>query len=405
MSHHLKAVKVSDRVWWVGAIDWTIRDFHGYGTPRGTTYNAYLVIGEKPILIDTVKKPFLDELISRIRSVVDPKEITYFISNHTEMDHSGSLPEMIEVCKPEKVFASVKGVENLSYHFDLPVEVVGLKDGDSLELAGLNFSFLETRMLHWPDSMFTYFAEDKVLFSSDAFGMHLASSERFDRELDPSMMEYEAKKYYANIILLYSPLVLKLLERVSGLGIEIKFICPDHGPIWTERIGWILELYKKWAEHKPTLKAVVVYDTMWKSTEKLARAIEEGLIEEGVSVKVMKLRESHRSDVITELIDAGAIAVGSPTLNNNLFPTVSDFLTYMKGLRVKPVVGAVFGSYGWSGESVRTLKKWLEEMKIELAGEFSCQFVPKEADLEQARALGIELAQRLKEAENEKVSV
>ena len=396
MSHHFQAVKVSERVWWVGVIDWTIRDFHGYGTPRGTTYNAYLVLGEKPILIDTVKKPFLEELLSRIRSVVKPEEIAYIISNHTEMDHSGSLPEMIELCKPEKVFASVKGVENLSYHFELPVEITPVKDGDSLNLAGLNFTFLETRMLHWPDSMFSYFAEEKILFSSDAFGMHLASSERFDDELDEAVMEWEAKKYYANIILLYSPLVLKLLERVGNLGIEIKIIAPDHGPIWRSKISWILELYKKWAEHQPTKKAVVVYDTMWKSTEKLARAIEEGLSSEGIEVKVMKLRESHRSDVITELMEAGAIAVGSPTLNNNLFPTVADFLTYMKGLRVKPLAGVVFGSYGWSGESVRLLKKWLEEMKIELAGEFSCQFVPKEKDLEEAKALGKKLAQRLR---------
>ncbi len=396
MSHHFQAVKVSERVWWVGVIDWTIRDFHGYGTPRGTTYNAYLVLGEKPILIDTVKKPFLEELLSRIRSVVKPEEIAYIISNHTEMDHSGSLPEMIELCKPEKVFASVKGVENLSYHFELPVEITPVKDGDSLNLAGLNFTFLETRMLHWPDSMFSYFAEEKILFSSDAFGMHLASSERFDDELDEAVMEWEAKKYYANIILLYSPLVLKLLERVGNLGIEIKIIAPDHGPIWRSKISWILELYKKWAEHQPTKKAVVVYDTMWKSTEKLARAIEEGLSSEGIEVKVMKLRESHRSDVITELMEAGAIAVGSPTLNNNLFPTVADFLTYMKGLRVKPLLGMVFGSYGWSGESVRLLKKWLEEMKIELAGEFSCQFVPKEKDLEEAKALGKKLAQRLR---------
>jgi len=396
MSHHFQAVKVSERVWWVGVIDWTIRDFHGYATPRGTTYNAYLVLGEKPILIDTVKKPFLEELLSRIRSVVKPEEIAYIISNHTEMDHSGSLPEMIELCQPEKVFASVKGVENLSYHFELPVEITPVKDGDSLNLAGLNFTFLETRMLHWPDSMFSYFAEEKILFSSDAFGMHLASSERFDDELDEAVMEWEAKKYYANIILLYSPLVLKLLERVGNLGIEIKVIAPDHGPIWRSKISWILELYKKWAEHQPTKKAVVVYDTMWKSTEKLARAIEEGLSSEGIEVKVMKLRESHRSDVITELMEAGAIAVGSPTLNNNLFPTVADFLTYMKGLRVKPLFGVVFGSYGWSGESVKLLKKWLEEMKIELAGEFSCQFVPKEKDLEEAKALGKKLAQRLR---------
>ena len=188
--NHLKAIKVSDKVFWVGAIDWNIRDFHGYATQRGSTYNAYLVMGEKPILIDTVKAPFKEELLARINSVIDPQKIKYIISNHTEMDHSGLLPDMIDIINPEKVFASIKGVEALNQHFKFNREITPVKNSESLKLGDLNFTFLETRMLHWPDSMFSYMAEEKILFSSDAFGMHLAGSERFDDEIDPSILEY-----------------------------------------------------------------------------------------------------------------------------------------------------------------------------------------------------------------------
>jgi len=397
MSKHLKAVKISERVYWVGAIDWQVRDFHGYATQRGSTYNAYLVMADKPILIDTVKAPFKEELLARISSVIEPKKIRYIISNHTEMDHSGLLPDMIELIKPEKVFSSIKGAEALPEHFHFKYELTPVKDGEKVAISGLNFTFLETRMLHWPDSMFSYLEEEKILFSSDAFGMHLASSERFDDELDQSILEYEAGKYYANILLLYSPLVLKLLDKVGKLGLDIKIIAPDHGPVWRSKLNWILGLYKKWAEQKPTKKAVVVYDTMWQSTAKMAVAIAEGIVSEGVSVKVMKLREAHYSDVVTELLTAGAIAVGSPTLNNNLFPTLPELLTYYKGLRPQNMLGAVFGSYGWSGESVRLLKELLEGMKIPVVGELSSKYVPDQEVLEQCFELGQKLANALLE--------
>jgi len=397
MNQHLKAVKISDKVYWVGAIDWTMRDFHGYDTRRGSTYNAFLVVGEKPVLIDTVKAPFKDELLTRISSITDPKRIRYIISNHTEMDHSGCLPDLIELIKPEKVFASINGADALNEHFKLSQALTPVKDGETIDLSGLKFTFLEAKMLHWPDSMFSYLNDEKILFSSDAFGMHLASSERFDDEIDEAILEYESAKYYANIILLYSPVVLKALERIQKLGIEIKMIAPDHGPIWRKNQSRIIELYKKWAEQKPSLKAVVVYDTMWNSTGKMAKAISDGLSSSGISVKLMKLREDHRSDVITEILDAGAIIVGSPTLNNNIFPTVADLLVYLKGLRPKNKIGAVFGSYGWSGESVRHLKEKLEEMKIPVVAEVQSKYVPSAEVLEQCFAMGAQVAEKLKE--------
>jgi flavorubredoxin len=393
-----KAVKITDSVYWVGAIDWTVRDFHGYLTSRGTTYNAYIVLADKVTLIDTVKAPFMNELMARVSSVVDPRDIQYVISNHSEMDHSGGLPEVIREVEPEKVFASAMGAKALARHFGLSQEIVPVGDGETLSLGNKTLTFLETRMLHWPDSMMSYLVEDKVLFSQDGLGMHLATSERFADEIPMEVLEQEGAKYFANILLPYSQLVLKLFDRVAELGIPIEVAAPDHGPIWRKDVGRIIEMYSRWAAQKPTRKAVIVYDTMWGSTDLMARAIGEGLKEGGATVRTMKLRSSHRSDVVTEVLDAGALFVGSPTLNNGMFPTVSDALTYIKGLKPAHLIGAAFGSYGWSGEAVNLIRGIMDEMKIERAGEdIRSQYVPGPEDLKKCHDLGAQVAAKLKE--------
>jgi flavorubredoxin len=396
MKEAFEAIRISDKVYWVGAIDWNVRDFHGYSTGRGTTYNAYLVLAEKVTLIDTVKAPFREELIARISSVIDPGKIDYIVSNHSEMDHSGCLPEMIGMIEPEKVFASPMGVKALSDHFRDGLDITEVKDGDSVDLGGGTITFLETRMLHWPDSMVSYLHEEKLLFSQDGFGMHLASSERFDDELPLALLEHEAKKYYANILLPFSRQVLKTLDRLAEAKLEFGIIAPDHGPIWRKNQGRILELYRVWADQKRGAKAVVVYDTMWGSTEKMAKAIADGLTAGGASVKVMKLRAAHRSDIATEILDAGALIVGSPTINNNMFPTVADVLVYLKGLKPLGLMGAAFGSFGWSGESVKQLEEMLGQMKVEIAGEAQrVKYVPDGEMLAACRKLGETIAGKL----------
>jgi len=395
MEEVARAVKVTDRVWWVGAVDWGLREFHGYKTGRGTTYNAYLVLGDKVTLVDTVKAAFREEMLGRIRSVIDPRKIRYIVSNHSEMDHSGSLPEVIELIKPEKVFASAMGVKALGEHFHRH-DISVVKDGEKLAIGGATFEFMETRMLHWPDSMFTYLAEEELLFSQDGFGMHVASSERFDDELDGSVLEYEAAKYYANIILPFSSFVTKLLERVAGMGLKIRMIAPDHGPIWRRDVAKILGLYARWAAQKPTRKAVVAYDTMWGSTHAMGRAIGEGLDAGGLDVRIMPLSGAHRSDVATEILGAGALVVGSPTINNQMFPTVGDLLTYVRGLKPRNLAGAAFGSYGWSGESVGQIAEVLKAMKVELVGEgIKALYVPDDKVLAQCRELGQEIAKKV----------
>jgi flavorubredoxin len=397
MEEIYKAVKVSEHVYWVGAVDWNIRDFHGYTTNRGSTYNAYLILADKITLIDTVKAPFRDEMLARIASLVDPREIKYIVSNHSEMDHSGCLPEIIEMVKPEKVVASTVGAKTLKELFGMSQEITAVKDGERLSLGNLTLAFMETRMLHWPDSMFSYLVEEQVLFSQDAFGMHLATSERFDDQIDPSILEYEAATYYANIILPYSPLVLKLLDRVATAGMVMNVIAPDHGPVWRKKILWIIDCYAKWALQKPTSKAVVVYATMWHSTEVMARAICEGLVTGGVDVKPMSMDHFHRSDVVYELLDAGALLVGSSTLNNNMLPQIADVLTYVRGLKPINLIGGAFGSYGWSGEGARQVQSILEEMKVEMVGEcISVKHAPDRDTLDKCYALGTRIADTLK---------
>ncbi|MEI7671350.1 MAG: flavodoxin domain-containing protein [Deltaproteobacteria bacterium] len=396
MKNTFKAVPVAEGVWWVGAIDWNIRDFHGYQTQRGSTYNAYLVVADKITLIDTVKAPFQEEMMSRIASVIDPGKIDYIVSNHSEMDHSGALPAVIAAVNPEKVFASTVGAKTLKELFPLDRDITPVKDGETLSLGSCTLTFLETRMLHWPDSMFTYINEKELLFSQDAFGMHYASLERFADECDPALLSYEAATYYANILLPYSPLVQKLIEKVTAARLSFRIIAPDHGPIWRKETGGIIGSYAKWAAQKPEAKAVVVYATMWQSTEKMARAISEGLAAGGLHVKLMEMDATHRSDVAYELLGASVLAVGSPTLNNHLLPNIADILTYLKGLKPKNLIGAAFGSYGWSGEAVKQIEDVFAEMKIEKAEGIRVKNVPNVELLSRCYELGKEMAEKVR---------
>ncbi|OGP52286.1 MAG: MBL fold metallo-hydrolase [Deltaproteobacteria bacterium RBG_13_43_22] len=392
----MKPLEIVKGIYWVGAVDWNLRDFHGYATPQGSTYNAYLILDEKVTLIDTVKKEFADQLLSNVSQIIDPKKIDYVISNHTEMDHSGSLPRVMHKIGEDKpLYCSKVGQKNLSLHFQEKWNYQPVENGGVLNLGKKTLTFLETRMLHWPDSMFSYMKEEHLLFSSDAFGQHYAGPERFDDQVGEAIIPH-ARKYFANILLLYAPLVLQLVEKVSQVGLEIKTICPDHGIIWRQDPTKIINAYVEWSRQKPKKKAVVIYDTMWQSTQKLAEAIVDGLCQLGVEAKPMHLRASHRSDVITEILDAGAVIVGSPTLNNGLFPTVMDFLTYLKGLKPSKKIAAAFGSYGWSGEAVKLINQELEEMKFDLIDPgLRVQFVPDPQKIEAAIQLGQKIGQAL----------
>ncbi len=395
----MEPIQIAEGVYDVGVIDWNIRDFHGYSTDLGTTYNAFLIVDKKTVLVDTVRKGFSDRLIDNISSVIDPKKIDYVISNHTEMDHSGSLARVMHKIGEDKpIFCSKMGHKNLSQHFRQKWNYRPVANGEELSLGNRTLTFIETRMIHWPDSMFTYLNEDKILFSSDGFGQHYAGPEKYDDEAGDKIMQH-AKNYFANILLLYSTHIQKLLDRILSLGLEFKMICPDHGVIWRKDPAKIVDAYVRWVRQEPQQKAVVVYDTMWHSTEKMAENIVSGIIKEGVPAIPLHLRKWHRSEVMAKVFDAKAVVVGSPTLNNQLFPSLADFITYMKGLKPLNKIGAAFGSYGWSGEAVKMINKELEAMKFEIIDPgLRVQYVPDPEALEKCYELGRKIGKAVKKS-------
>ncbi|MGD8846794.1 MAG: FprA family A-type flavoprotein [Desulfobacteraceae bacterium] len=384
----MEPIEIAKGIYDVGVNDWNIDDFHGYSTPLGTSYNAYLIVDEKVALIDTVKKKFADQLLANISKIIDPKKIDYVISNHAEMDHSGSLARVMHRIGEDKpIYCSKLGAKNLAKHFPQKWNYIPVKEGQDLSLGSRTLTFIETRMLHWPDNMFTYVKEDKILFSSDAFGQHYAGYEKYNDVLGDSVMLH-AQKYYANILMLYAPHTLKLMDKVTGLGLEFDMICPDHGLIWRKDPAQIINAYVEWSKQTAKRKAVVVYDTMWHSTEKMADAVASGLNSEGISVRPMYLRKWHRSDIMTDVLDAQAVVIGSPTLNNNLFPTISDFLCYLQGLKPLNKIGAAFGSYGWSGEAPKMITRALEDMKFDIIEPVRHQYIPDRSALEASYELG-----------------
>lgn len=397
----MQAVKISDKVYWVGAIDWNIRDFHGYSTKQGTTYNAYLVLGEKPTLVDTVKKEFFEEMMARISSVIDPKKIEIIISNHAELDHAGALPQTVSALAPKAVYASDMGVKNLLAQLHPSFEIKTVKTGDKIDIGGDTLSFMEARMLHWPDSMFSYLEKENVLFSNDVFGMHLATSQLFDDENDEHLWLPEAEKYYANIVLPYSDIALRFLDNFKKSGITPKIIAPDHGFVWRKDPARIVDLYTQWAAQTPRKKVVVVYDTMWGSTQKMAQYITEGLRQGGMEVKQMSMHNCHRSEVAHELLNAGGLVVGTPVINSEIFPAMADVLCYLKGLKRKNLVGGAFGSYGWSPAPVNGLADWLKAAQIEQAAPVvACKFAPTPQVLQACYELGTSIAQKITEKTN-----
>lgn len=392
--------QVKDDIYWVGARDWNVRSFHGpeLSTHRGTTYNAYLIRDQKNVLVDGVYEPFINTLMEHIEEVIDFQEIDYYVVNHTEPDHSSSFPEVMEKLPDEvTVICSQKGKEGLISHYggDYNFEVV--ETGDNINLGQKSMSFVTAPMLHWPDSMFTYIPEEKLLMPNDAFGMHLCVSNLFDDQNKKSILMQEAKKYYANILTPFSSLVLRKLDEVQEMGLEIEMIAPSHGIIWRENPGLIIEKYAQWGKMESKEKAVLVYETMWGSTEKIAHQMLEGLMSEGIEVKFYRKSAADSSDIMSEILDAKAVLVGSPTVNNVMLPEVTPLLEELEGLKFKNKIGAAFGAKGWAGGAAERIAGRMEDAGIELiADPFEFQYTPTRKQKEEAFQLGKKLGQEIK---------
>lgn len=381
----MQPIKLTENIYWVGGIDWDIRNFHGYLTPRGTTYNAYLILDEQITLIDTVKHYLADQLIARISKLIDPSKIQNIISNHVEMDHSGSLPHILKFAPSATVYTSEpNGLKGLKRHYKQNWNFKSVKSGDKITLGKHSLEFIATPMIHWPDNMVTYCPESKILFSNDAFGQHIASSERFDTEFPKDLLLEEAKKYYANIVLPYGKQVLGVLETVKQIPADT--IAPSHGLIYRKHIPEILAHYQKWADNQTENKAVIIFDTMWESTRMIAKTIAAVCEKAGIHYRLMDLKVAHISDVATEVCDAKYIFFGSSTLNNQMLPTIAAALTYLKGLAPKNRTGLAFGSYGWSGQSVGQIEETLKAMGMTLLPQIKIQYIPDESELNAAAA-------------------
>ena len=366
MSTALKAVEVKKDVYWVGAIDWSMRNFHGYETSRGTTYNAYLILDKKITLIDTVKAPFKDELLMRIASVVNPAKIDVIVSSHVEPDHSSALPFVKEYARNAEVITSQpNGLKGLTARYG-KLNYVPVKAGDSFDIVSRTLQFVPTPMLHWPDSMVTYCPEENILFSNDAFGQHLATSMRFDDENDLNTILFEAKKYYANILMPFGKQALAALVTLGGH--DIRTIATGHGVIWrnSENIETILDCYSSWASGDVEERAVIVFDSMWGSTQILAQTITEAFAKKGIPAAYYDIKTTPMSDIVTDVFTSKYLAVGSPTINNQMMPTIAAFLSYIKGLRPQNHKGFAFGSYGWGGQSVGLVEEELKAAGVEI---------------------------------------
>ncbi len=387
-------------IYWVGIVDWGLRKFHGHelSTHRGSTYNSYLIRDEKTVLVDTAWNPFKEEWLENIREVVDPASIDIVVANHAEPDHSGGLPLIMQIAKNAELVVSKRGMESIEGHYHQGWKYRAVKTGDRIPIGKNTLVFVEAPMLHWPDSMFTYVDGSNLLLPNDAFGQHYATAFRFNDEVDQEELYEEALKYYANILTPFSPQVSKKIDEVLALNLKVDMIAPSHGVIWRKDPLQIVEIYKKWAFQTPQKTAVILYDTMWEATRKMAEAVGQGLASAGVPYKLFHMAVTDRNDVITEIFKTKAVVIGSCTVNQGVLPTIAPILEDLRGLRFQNKIGAAFGSYGWSGEAVKVIEEHLEKCKCAVVCPgVRAKWQPRPADLEACVKLGTDLAKAIKE--------
>jgi len=389
--------QLSPAVHWVGYIDWSVRDFHGYRTERGSTYNAYLVCGEKNALVDTVKDLYAAELLAHVRQHLPLERVDYIVCNHAEPDHSGSMDVVVAACPNATIICNRKCADALKLHFDTSTwrfQIVS--DGEKLDLGGRTLQFFDTPMVHWPESMATYVMEDGILISMDAFGQHLAGPWRFDDEAPLDVVMVEAKTYYANIVMPYGRQVEAAMNKLAGLN--IKLIAPSHGVIWRTHVQKILTAYRLWMTCRSAPKVLILFASMWHSTRLMAKELAAGALEAEVDVILMDVDTVHDTEIVTEAIDCACLAVGSPTLNQGIMPRMASALTYLRGLRPTGKVSLAFGSYGWAPRGIDELGRYLDEMTMPRVQEpIACRFRPSVEILKRCREAGRQMAQIARE--------
>jgi len=392
--------KITDRVTWVGKVDWELRKFHGdeYSTHRGSSYNSYLIRDKKTVLIDTVWLPYDKEFVTNLKKEIDLKEIDYIIVNHGEVDHSGSLPELMKEIPDTPIYCTANAVKSLKGQYHQDWNFVTVKTGDKLELGETTLTFIEATMLHWPDTMFTYMSGDNILFSNDGFGQHYASETLFNDSADPCILWAEAMKYYANILAPFSPMVTRKIKEIQAMNLPIDMICTSHGICWKDNPMQIVEKYLEWADNYQENRITIIYDTMWNATRHMAEAIAAGILEVDpeVEVKIFNSAKTDKTDLITEVFRSRAIVMGSSTVNNGYLYSIAGILELIRGMKFKNKKAAAFGSYGWSGEAVKLVNEELKKAGFEVVSDgYRVNWEPDKAELEKIKEFGRQLAKLL----------
>jgi flavorubredoxin len=384
---------VKEDVFYVGVKDWNRRLFDALiPLPQGTTYNSYLIRGkDKVALIDTVNPGFEIELENRINNVASVSQIDYVVMNHAEPDHAGAIPHILAVNDKAKLVCTKIGAQAAQIYFRVPEERITLvKDNYAIELGGKTLKFIEAPMLHWPETMFTYLPQDKILFTCDFFGMHTAYG-FYDDEVDE--LNSFAQRYFGEIMMPYRSLGLRAIEKIKNF--EIEMIAPSHGPIHKnpERI---LENYAKWTRGETKEKAVLVYVSMWKSTEKMISQIAETLLKNDVYVAIHNLANADLGEIAKDLVDARAIVLGTPTVLGKMHPLAVYAAHLVKVLKPPLKLGAVLTSYGWGKGALAHAVELLGPTGLEVVGAIEVNGPPTESDLEKVRLIGEGLAEKIK---------
>lgn len=393
--------KISERVDWVGKVDWQLKTFHGdeLSTFDGSSYNSYLIRDEKTVLIDTVWQPYDKEFVARLKQDIDLHDIDYIVMNHNEIDHSGALPELMREIPDTPIYCTVAGEKILRGHYHQNWNFVNVKTGDTMNIGKSTLTFIQAPFLHWPDTMFTYLDTDHILFSNDAFGQHYATESLFnDKNCEKAIFD-EAIKYYANIIVPYSTFVTKKIKDLAAMNLDIRMIAPSHGVIWREHPEKIVETYAKWAADYQENRISIIYDTMWDSTRKMAEALAAGIRDHDPETEVVLLNASKRdkSDIITDVFRSKAILVGSPTYNHGVLYSIGGILELIKGSGFKNKKAAGFGSYGWSGEAPKKIGEELKASGFDVVDEAGLKqiWIPDEDALKQAEDWGRQFAEKV----------
>jgi len=389
----MKTRKLKANIYWVGAVDWDRRLFDELiPLPDGTSYNAYLIKGgEKTALIDTVDPTMANELINNL-SQLDIQNIDYVVANHAEQDHSGTLPQILKLYPNAKVVATPKCKSLLMNLLLIPEsKIMTVEDRETLSLGDKTLEFIHAPWVHWPETMFTYLREDKMLFTCDLFGSHFAASNLY--VIDEATVYEAAKRYYAEIMMPFRTVIQKNLEKTKDL--QIDMIAPSHGPVY-DKPELILEAYRDWVYSPPKNIVVLPYISMHGSTKKMVEYFVGALVERGITVKQFNLAKTDIGKLAMALVDAATIVIGSPTVLVGPHPNVVYAVYLANALRPKLKFASIIGSYGWGGRMVERITEMLSNLKVELLNPVVAKGFPKGEDFRKLDGLADEILDKHK---------